>query len=63
MEIADDGRIQVTAHQIVRPLDGTAPSDTVVRHIYTFDGETIARMDIVEALSGHHRRRPERSEA
>ena len=49
METTEDGRVFVTAHQIVRPLDGAAPSDSVVRHVYTFDGETIARMEIVEA--------------
>jgi hypothetical protein len=43
-----DGRIAVTVHQIVRALDGSVLSDGIVLHRYTFRGEQVARMDVLD---------------
>ena len=43
---ADDGRMVVDVHQLVRDLDGNVLSEGDVRHIYTIENGLIARMDI-----------------
>jgi hypothetical protein len=41
-----DGRVRVTVYQVVKNLDGAALGDETVFHMYAFEGEFIARMDI-----------------
>lgn len=48
--VLDDGRIAVATNQTVHNLEGRLWSDSCVRHIYTFQGERVSRMDIVERL-------------
>lgn len=43
-----DGSIEVRVHQVVRDLSGALMSDREVRHIYTFGGDLVERMDIEE---------------
>lgn len=43
---ADDGRMAVEVHQLIRDLDGNVLSEGEVRHIYTIENGLIARMDI-----------------
>jgi hypothetical protein len=43
-----DGRIAVEVDAIVRDLDGELISHGRVVHVYTFDGDLIARMDVEE---------------
>jgi nuclear transport factor 2 (NTF2) superfamily protein len=43
-----DGSIEVTVHQIVRDPAGTVLSDREVRHVYTFLGDLVRRMEIEE---------------
>jgi hypothetical protein len=50
-ETLDDGRVAVTVHQVVRDLDGGLLSDSHVRHVYSFAGGVVSRMEI-EADSG-----------
>jgi ketosteroid isomerase-like protein len=42
----DDGRIDVTVHQVVRALDGSLLSDGTVHHVYTLRDGRIAAMDV-----------------
>lgn len=49
-EVDDDGRVVVDVHQVVRDLEGTVLSDGRVRHVYTFRGGLVERMDIHEPL-------------
>jgi hypothetical protein len=44
-----DGRLAVDVHQTVRALDGTLLSEGNVRHVYRFEGDLIARMDVEES--------------
>jgi hypothetical protein len=46
----EDGRVSVSTNQTVHNLQGRLWSDSCVRHIYTFQGERVSRMDIVERL-------------
>lgn len=50
-EARDDGRVVVTAKQVIRQSDGTTLRAGFVRHVYTLQGELIARMDIEEIVS------------
>ncbi len=43
-----DGNIEVTVNQVVRDKTGTLLADGEVRHVYTFEGDLIQRMDIEE---------------
>jgi hypothetical protein len=43
-----DGSIEVTVHQVVRDPAGTVLSDREVRHVYTFLGDLVLRMEIEE---------------
>jgi hypothetical protein len=43
-----DGSIAVEVDQIVRDLDGGLISHGRVAHVYSFDGELIARMEVEE---------------
>jgi maleate isomerase len=44
-----DGRLAVDVHQTVRALDGTLLGEGDVRHVYRFDGDLVARMDVEES--------------
>jgi len=46
---ADDGRFDVEVHQVVRDLEGSVIDDSVVRHVYRFDGPVIVSMEIPAA--------------
>jgi hypothetical protein len=41
-----DGRVDVEVDQTVRALDGQLIDERVVHHLYTFDGQSIVRMEI-----------------
>ena len=43
-----DDSIEVRVHQVVRDLAGAVLSDREVRHVYTFLGDLVERMDIEE---------------
>jgi hypothetical protein len=43
-----DTSVAVEVHQVVRALDGTLLGEGDVRHVYAFDGDLIARMDVEE---------------
>ena len=43
-----DGSIEVRVHQVVRDLAGAVRSDLEVRHVYSFLGDRVDRMDIEE---------------
>lgn len=43
-----DGRVAVDVHQVVRTPDGELLADQRVRHLFTFDDDTITRFDIGE---------------
>jgi ketosteroid isomerase-like protein len=45
-EALADGRTAVRVHQVVRSLEGDVVSDSYVRHVYSFRGGLVARMDI-----------------
>jgi len=44
---AEDGRVVVEVHQVVRDLDGNITSEGRVFHVYTLRDGLVARMDIV----------------
>jgi ketosteroid isomerase-like protein len=44
----DDGRIAVEVHQVIRDLSGNLLKDTIVQHIYSFEGGLITSMEIRE---------------
>jgi hypothetical protein len=44
-----DGRVAVEVRQVVRALDGTPLQEERVPHVYAFDGDLIARMDVEDA--------------
>ncbi|MEM6454237.1 MAG: nuclear transport factor 2 family protein [Acidobacteriota bacterium] len=46
IEMRDDGRFDVEVHQVVRDLAGNVLADTVVHHVYRFEDDRIARMDL-----------------
>lgn len=50
LEVADldDGRVDITVHQVVRDLHGALLADTSVHHVYRLDGGLIAHMEIIE---------------
>lgn len=50
-EAREDGRVVVTANQVIRQSDGTPVRAGLVRHVYTLRGELIARMDIEEIVT------------
>ena len=45
---AEDGKIIVDVHQVVRDLEGTILSDTMVQHVYVIREGLVTRMDILE---------------
>jgi ketosteroid isomerase-like protein len=45
-ETADDGRIVVDVHQVVRDPTGTVVTDQMVQHVYRIDGGLIRSMEI-----------------
>jgi hypothetical protein len=44
----DDGRVDVTVHQIVRDRDGSLLSDATVHHVYRLERGQIVHMEISE---------------
>jgi ketosteroid isomerase-like protein len=42
----DGERLAVTVHQVVRDLEGRQLHEGTVRHLYTFRGERVARMEV-----------------
>ncbi len=42
-----DGTVDVEVDQVVRSIDGALLDHRTVHHIYTFEGESIVRMDVV----------------
>jgi ketosteroid isomerase-like protein len=44
--IADEGRVSVEVHQVVRDLTGRILKDTVVHHVYAFEDGLIKAMEI-----------------
>ena len=46
VESLDDGRLRVEVHQVVKDLEGNLIADMTVHHIYTFNGNEIAVMDL-----------------
>lgn len=45
----EDGRLEVTVHQVVKDKEGHLLFDGTVYHVYTFEGDRIRRMDIEKA--------------
>jgi ketosteroid isomerase-like protein len=43
---AEDGRVAVTVHQVVRSLDGALLADQVVTHVYAFRDGLVTHMDV-----------------
>ena len=41
-----DGRIDVEVDQVVHDMSGELLSESVVHHVYTLEGDEIARMDV-----------------
>ena len=48
IEAADDGRVTVNVHQVVRDLAGLVLMDRIVQHIYSFSDGLIGGMEIRE---------------
>ncbi|MCX6217171.1 nuclear transport factor 2 family protein [Spirosoma sp.] len=46
MQEKADGQIEVIVHQLIHDRKGHLLTDGVVKHVYTFDGEKIRRMNI-----------------
>ena len=44
--LADDGRVAVLVHQVVRSAAGELLADQRVTHLYRFEDEKIVRFDI-----------------
>lgn len=42
------GRTVVTVHQVVKDMEGALLADIRVFHAYTFDGDLVTRMDILD---------------
>ena len=47
-----DGRVAIDVRQIVRDLEGGLLAEGRVFHVYTLDGDLVARMDVEEPGSG-----------
>lgn len=43
----NDGRIDVTVHQFIKDLSGKVLVDSIIHHIYNFDGDKIRTMEIM----------------
>ncbi|GAA2326268.1 hypothetical protein [Dactylosporangium salmoneum] len=41
-----DGRVAVAVHQVVRDTGGSVIADQMVTHVYRFDGDAVAEMEI-----------------
>jgi ketosteroid isomerase-like protein len=44
--VAEDGRVRVAVHQVVRSLDGALLADQVVTHVYAFRHGLVIQMDV-----------------
>ncbi|SOD93500.1 nuclear transport factor 2 family protein [Spirosoma fluviale] len=40
------GQVEVIVHQLIHDKQGSIVTDGIVKHVYTFDGDKIIRMDI-----------------
>ncbi|GAA4256645.1 nuclear transport factor 2 family protein [Dactylosporangium darangshiense] len=49
-EAEADGRTAVTVHQVVRDRSGGVISDHTVMHLYRFEGDLVAEMEIRDVL-------------
>ncbi len=45
---AEDGRVVVDVHQVVRDLSGNILMDVPIQHVYSFKDDLVVRMDIRE---------------
>jgi len=52
IEETDDGLVKVVVHSVVRDRQGALVMDGYVHHHYSFDGDLIRRMEIVETAAG-----------
>jgi ketosteroid isomerase-like protein len=48
IHVLEDGRVDVEVHQVVKDLEGTVIADSIVHHVYTFEGSKIASMAIAD---------------
>lgn len=46
----EDGKVEVTVHQVVKDLKGNCLFDGIVKHIYTFEEGLIKKMEIQQDL-------------
>ena len=46
----DDGRINITVHQVVHDLEGNLLVDQIIHHIYTFEQGLIKMMEIQQTV-------------
>ena len=46
IEQREDGRFDVEVHQVVRDVAGDVIADSIVHHVYRFDGPLIVSMEI-----------------
>ncbi len=49
--LRDDGRVLVTVHQVVRDLAGAVLADEQTGHLFGFEGDLIAKMEISPLVS------------
>jgi hypothetical protein len=47
-EVRPDGRVAALVHQVVRAPDGTLLHDGRVLHVYSFEDDLLARMEVEE---------------
>jgi len=43
---AQDGRTVVRVHQLIRDLEGHVRSDSIIEHVYAFEGGLVTSMEI-----------------
>jgi hypothetical protein len=48
MERAEDGRVVVDVHQVIRDLNGSVLLDRMVQHVYSIDDGLIQHMEILD---------------
>ena len=46
IKINSKGQVEATVHQLVKDLQGNIISDVILKHIYTFEGSLIKKMEI-----------------
>jgi hypothetical protein len=45
-DMEEDGRVNVTVHQVVHDMDGNLLVDQIIHHVYTFEDGFIKAMEI-----------------